>query len=126
MAKLFNSSMAAFVGLAITHPIHAAGLLINSDNILDNILQRFANTASGWGTHMVNYASWLFWTLALISMVWTFSFLALKKAEIQEFFAETIGFLVTTGFFFWILHNGPAIALAIMDTCRQVAAKASG
>jgi len=126
MNKIFNSIIVFLVNVLLTQSVQAAGAVINSDNLLDNILRRFSNTASGWGTHLLTYATWLFWVLALISMVWTYSFMALKKADLQEFFAETIRFFVTTGFFFWLLQHGPAIAIAIMDSCRQMAAKASG
>src|SRR5690554_3583622 len=45
------------------------------------------------------HASWLFWTLVVISMVWTFGMMALRKADIGEFFAEFTRFTITTGFF---------------------------
>lgn len=106
--------------------LHAASPGINNADLFDSILARFANTASAWSDKMVDYGSWLFWGLALISMTWTFGMMALKKADIQEFFAETIRFFVVTGFFFWILKNGPAIAIAIIDTMRQIASSASG
>lgn len=106
--------------------VHAQGLGINSANLFDGILIRFANTASSWKNQMASYASWLFWGLTLLSMVWTYGFMALKKADIQEFFAETVRFLAVTGFFFWILENGPAIATSIIDSLREMASKASG
>jgi type IV secretion system protein TrbL len=99
---------------------------IDSAGLFDKILQQFATTASGWGDKMVEYASWLFWSLTLLSMVWTYGLMALKKADIQEFFAETIRFFAVTGFFLWILRNGPALSMAIIDTLRQVASSASG
>ncbi|MGJ0637189.1 P-type conjugative transfer protein TrbL [Xenorhabdus bovienii] len=99
---------------------------INSAGLMDDILARFANTASGWGDRMVSYGLWVFWGLVLISMVVTYGMMALKRADIQEFFAETIRFLTVTGFFAWILVNGPAIAISIMNTLRKIAANASG
>lgn len=59
-------------------------------------------------------------------MVWTFGIMALRKADIGEFFAEFIRFTVTTGFFWWLLVNGPAFAISIMDGMSQMAANASG
>lgn len=105
---------------------HAGGIGLDSAGLFDSILTRFANTASGWKGTMVKYGTWLFWGLTLISMVWTYGLMALKKADIQEFLAETVGFMVTTGFFLWILLNGPAISMAIIDSMRQIAAEASG
>lgn len=99
---------------------------IDNANVLDNILERFASTASLWSAKMVSYGTWLFWGLTLLSMVWTYGLMAMRKADIQEFLAETIRFFSVTGFFLWILQNGPAIAMAIINSMRQVASEASG
>ena len=99
---------------------------MDSRDLLDNILYRFANTSSMWSQTILSYARYLFWSLALISMVWTYGLMALRKADIQEFMAETIRFFMVIGFFYWILDNGPALATAIIDSMRQLAAKASG
>ena len=97
-----------------------------SADVLDSVLERYQAAASGWAASITGAASWLFWTLAIISMVWTFGMLALKKADIGEFFAEFLRFTIFTGFFWWLLSNGPAIATAIMDSLRQVGSRASG
>ena len=104
----------------------AAPSRMDSSNLFDGILKLFHNTAHTWGHTILNYASWLFWSLAVISMVWTFGFMMLRKADFGEFFAELIRFIVTLGFFFWIMLNGPAIASSIIDSLRQLAANASG
>ncbi|KTD05836.1 conjugal transfer protein trbL [Legionella gratiana] len=104
---------------------HAQGGM-DSRDLLDNILYRFSTTASTWSQTILSYARYLFWSLALISMVWTYGLMSLRRADIQEFMAETVRFLVVVGFFYWILDNGPAIATAIIDSMRQLAAKASG
>lgn len=104
---------------------HAQGSM-DSRDLLDNILYRFSTTASTWSQTILSYARYLFWSLALISMVWTYGLMSLRRADIQEFMAETVRFLVVVGFFYWILDNGPAIATAIIDSMRQLAAKASG
>lgn len=99
---------------------------IDSQELLDNILYRFSSTASLWSQTILSYARYLFWSLALISMVWTYGLMALQRADIQEFLAETVRFLVVLGFFYWLLDNGPAISAAIIDSMRELAAKASG
>jgi type IV secretion system protein TrbL len=99
---------------------------VDSAGLLDNILNRFYQVANTWSAKMVSYASWLFWGLVLLSMVWTYGMMALRKADIQEFLAETIRFLAVTGFFWWILTNGPAISTAIINSLRQIAADATG
>ena len=50
----------------------------------------------------------------------------LRNAGLQDFFAETIRFFGTLGFFWWLLINGPAISLSIIDTMRKISADASG
>lgn len=126
MKKYFFNPIVVALLLLVTTELHAASSGINSADLLDSILQRFSNTASGWGSKMVQYGTWLFWSLTLLSMVWTYGMMALKKADIQEFFAETIRFFTVTGFFLWILQNGPAISIAIINTMRQIASEASG
>ncbi|WP_028389213.1 P-type conjugative transfer protein TrbL [Legionella fairfieldensis] len=104
----------------------AATSKMDSANLFDILIQRFADTASFWSDKLVGYGQWLFWGLVLLSMTWTYSMMALRKADIQEFFAETVRFLVMTGFFLWLLINGSAIATAVIDSCRKIAADATG
>lgn len=127
--KMKQNAIKFFSGLLITfYSIcsYAAPSRMDSTNLFDSILKMFHDTAHTWSNTIFNYASWLFWSLALISMVWTFGLMALQKADIQEFFREMLKFIVTLGFFFWILLNGPSIASSIIDSLRQLAADASG
>ncbi|EWS66541.1 conjugal transfer protein TrbL [Hydrogenophaga sp. T4] len=114
------------LGLVLAFMTISAHAQVTSSDVLDSVLQRYQSAASGWAASITGAASWLFWTLAVISMVWTFGMLALKKADIGEFFAEFLRFTIFTGFFWWLLSNGPAIATAIMDSLRQVGSRASG
>lgn len=99
---------------------------IDNVGMLDNILERYSTAASSWADVITEAASWLFWTLTLISMVWTFGMMALRKADIAEFFAEFIRFTIFTGFFWWLLTNGPNFASSIYDSLRQLAGNATG
>lgn len=114
------------LGLVLAFMTLSAHAQVTSSDVLDSVLQRYQSAASGWAASITGAASWLFWTLAVISMVWTFGMLALKKADIGEFFAEFLRFTIFTGFFWWLLSNGPAIATAIMDSLRQIGSRASG
>lgn len=105
---------------------HAQDSSINSRDLLDNVLDRFSSTSAMWRQTILNYARYLFWSLALISMVWTYGLMALRKTDIQELLAETVRFFVVVGFFYWILDNGPALATSIIDSMRKLAAKAAG
>lgn len=95
-------------------------------NIYETVLDRYQAVASSWATVITNHATWLFWTLALISMVWTFGMMALRKADIQEFFAEFVRFTIFTGFFWWLLLNGPSFANSIIQSLRQIGGEATG
>jgi type IV secretion system protein TrbL len=105
------------------HDVYAA---IDSGNLLDNALLKFQTAAAGWGPYILARASWLFWTLATISLVWTMGQLALRRAEIGEFFGEFLSFTLMTGFFWWLLTNGPTFALQIIDSMQRIANNASG
>lgn len=94
--------------------------------IMDTVMGKYQEIASTWGSKMVSFGSWLFWGLALISMVWTYGMLFLRKADIGEFFAETMRFFGTLGFFYWILLNGPAISNAIIKSMWMMASEAVG
>jgi type IV secretion system protein TrbL len=99
---------------------------IPSDGLLNDVTDRFLVQSATWAATITRYATRLFWVLATISMVWTFGFMALRKADIGEFFAEFIKFTVTTGFFWWLLVNGPTMAMSIVNSLREIGATASG
>lgn len=103
-----------------------AAAAIDNRGILDTVLDRYSAAAATWGTLVTTRASWLFWTLVVISMVWTFGIMAVRKADIGEFYAEFVRFTVFTGFFWWALTNGPAFSISIMSSLRQTAAEAAG
>ncbi len=102
-----------------------ANAAIDNYGLMDDILQRFKNNASSWASVIENSASRLFWILVVISMVWTFGMMALRKADIGEFFAELVRFTIFTGFFWWLLINGPAFARSIIDSLTQLGGSAS-
>lgn len=99
---------------------------IDSTGVLNDVLIKFESTSANWKTIMVARATWLFWLLVVISMVWTFGFMALRKADIGEMFAEFIRFTIFTGFFWWLLMNGPQFATDIIKSLRMIGAQASG
>ncbi|NMU30505.1 P-type conjugative transfer protein TrbL, partial [Vibrio parahaemolyticus] len=80
-----------------------ASAAIEPNGVLDEVAVRFMTASATWGTVITNYAAWLFWTLGTISLVWTGGTLILKQADIREFFAEFVRFILTFGFFLWLL-----------------------
>nr|WP_232357619.1 P-type conjugative transfer protein TrbL [Burkholderia pseudomallei] len=121
-----NGGKLSVLGLmAVAYSATVAAAPMNAD-VVDSVMGKYQAAASAWGSVMVSYASWLFWSLALISMVWTFGMLALKNGGIQEAFAEIVRFLTVLGFFWWILSNGPSIADSIVKSMWMIGAKAIG
>ncbi len=99
---------------------------ISSTGLLDNVLTSYSAAASAWATTITARASFLFWSLATISMVWTFGMLALRKADIGDFYGEFVRFTVFTGFYWWLLSNGPTMAINIIDSMKTMGGTASG
>ncbi|WP_263261158.1 P-type conjugative transfer protein TrbL [Pseudomonas sp. RIT-PI-S] len=112
------------ISLPFSQSAYAAGL--DSGDMLNKILESFSTVAATWQSEVTSSASWLFWGLAIISMTWTYGLMALRNADIGDFFGETIRFFGTLGLFWWLLKNGPAISLSIIDTLRTISARASG
>jgi type IV secretion system protein TrbL len=123
---IFRNTGLLFVLLWLALFSIEAQAAIDSAGVLDNVLERYSTAAAGWAAIITQRASWLFWTLVIISMVWTFGFMALRKADIGEFFAEFIRFTIFTGFFWWLLTNGPTFANDIMRSLRTLGGNASG
>lgn len=120
-----NKSAALLMLFLMTYSIGASAAL-SSQGVLDQVITEFSTRATTWKTEVMNRASFLFWILTTISMVWTFGMLALRKADIGEFFAEFFRFIMFTGFFFWLLTNGPDFANSIMDSLRTIGGNATG
>ena len=119
-------SKAALIGVAIALYSSAASAQLTNQGMLDQVVTEFATRATSWQTVVMNAAMFLFWTLGTISLVFTFGFMALRKADIGEFFAEFIRFILFFGFFLWLLRNGPAFANSIIQSLARIGEQASG
>ncbi len=126
MRKRITNFVSCLILFSVSASTHAAESRMDSADLFDSILQQFHDTAHTWGHTLFNYAGWLFWCLATISMVVTFGFMALRKADLQEFASEAIRFIMVLGFFYFLLENGSAIATSIIDSLRELASQASG
>jgi type IV secretion system protein TrbL len=98
---------------------------VASSNILTNVTDQFHTQTATWGNVITGYATRLFWALGTISLVWTGSGLIFKKADIGEFFAEFIRFILFFGFYLWLLQNAPAIGTSIINSMVAIGANAS-
>ena len=103
-----------------------ASAQMTSAPVFSDILQRFQSVASNWSATITKHATWLFWCLVSISMIWTFGMMALRKADLGEFVAEFVRFTIFTGFFWWLLSNGPNFANTIIKSLEQIAGEATG
>ena len=117
---------AALIGVALVLYSTAASADLTNKGILDSVVDEFATRASSWQTVVMNAAMFLFWTLGTISLVFTFGFMALRKADLGDFFAEFIRFILFFGFFLWLLRNGPAFAHSIILSLTRIGEQASG
>ena len=97
-----------------------------SQGVLDKTIEKYAKETAKWEESIKEAAAWLFWTLVIISMVWTFGMLALRQADLAEFFGEFIRFIIFTGFYWWLLENGPDMAGAIIQGLTKVSDMAVG
>lgn len=98
---------------------------IQTGGILNNVLNKYRTAAEAWGGTIQDAATRLFGTLATISMVWTFSQLMFHRSSFAELFGELIRFMMFTGFFLWLLRNGPAMATGIVDSLYSLGVSAS-
>lgn len=96
------------------------------DGIINSVMCKFQANSRMWSGRIELAATWIFFTLATISFVWTFGLMALKKADLGDILAELIQFIVTIGFFLWLLLNGPDFSIRIINGLLQLAGEASG
>lgn len=121
-----RSKTIILVGAALVLYSTGAVAQLTNQGMLDQVVNQFATKAASWQTVVMNAATWLFWTLGTISLVWTGGMLVLRKADIGEFFAEFVRFVLFFGFFLWLLRNGPAFASSIIQSLQQLGEQASG
>ena len=117
------NSIIMLIGFVIFSP--EAFAAIDNAGVMDKVSDRFKTHASSWASIIETVATRLFWALATISMVWTFGMMALRKADLAEFFAELVRFVIFVGFFWWLLDNGPKVAMAIIESLMEVGGNAS-
>lgn len=94
--------------------------------IVNPLLQKFHTAAQTWAAPLTRGATTLFWILALISLCWTGCSMLLRRTDLVEILAELFRFIFVTGFFYWLLVNGPAFAQDIINSLRQLGGEASG
>ncbi|MFL8077478.1 P-type conjugative transfer protein TrbL [Xanthomonas vasicola] len=114
------------LGLAFALYSSGAAAELTNQGMLDQVVTEFASKAANWKTAIMDAATWLFWTLGTISLVWTGGTLVMKRADVGEFFAEFVRFILFFGFYLWLLRNGPDFADSIIRSMQQLGSKATG
>jgi type IV secretion system protein TrbL len=126
MGTLTKSRVLLFLALLVLlisiGSAHAAGVT----GVVDSLLAKYKNAGQGWVGTLKSAGTSIFWILATISLSWTCISMAIKRAEMGEFFAELCRFIMFTGLFFWLLTNGPQFANDIIKSLWTVGGEASG
>lgn len=99
--------------------------VLTEKGILDSALVKYQEAATQWAGSIQNHATALFMYLVGISIIWQFIPLIFRRSSIAEFFGEMFRFLTFSGFFLWLLRNGPAIANDIIESMRTIGNQAS-
>ncbi len=121
MTRKLIPLLTVILAFACVPDIHA-----QSADVGSQITNQFSSAISGFGAQIEQYAERLFWSLAACSLVWTGVTLALKRADITDFLGELVRFIITTGFFYWLLQNGTEIAASIITSLQQAGATVGG
>ena len=69
-------------------------------------------------------ASYLFWSLATISLVWSMATILLRRADFGELFLELVRFIIFTGLFYWLLKQASTqdgFIYNIVDSFKEMA-----
>lgn len=121
-----NARVLIVVGLATALLYSGTALAeINENNVIDQIVNTYRQNVAAWQGPIINAATWMFWTLALIEFTWTGAGLALKGADYGEVVGELISRILFIGFFAALLQFGPQWAQAIIYSLADIAGQAS-
>lgn len=115
-----------FIGAALLLVSAGAHAELSNSGLLTDIANRYQSAAASWAGYIMARATWLYWVLVMISMVWTGGMMAIKGAGIQEFFAEFVRFIMFTGFFWWLLVSAPTFVPGIYSSMATIGSTASG
>lgn len=116
-------TMVALIGVALLVPATAWAQQIGAS--LDNVLGAYRGNVQAWESVLSNFATRLFWILALIELLVVAIRCVLKGADLGEFVADVVSYILFVGLFFALLINGPVWANAIISSFSQAGAAAA-
>ena len=114
-------SLATVLALFVIVPESQA---LVTNNFLDSVVSTYQSKTAAWEDILRNYALGLFWILAGIEFLWNSIKLAIRGADISEFFAELLNRIMYIGFFLTLLLNSSAWSTAIVNSFRQAGSAA--
>lgn len=105
----------------------AAGVdLAQSNSSMTGLLRLIHDASDQWAPRLHGYALWLLGCLATIQLVWTFTPMVLRGADLGEILHDLIKFIMVIGFFYALLDYATEWGSAIVNSFRQAGAHAAG
>jgi type IV secretion system protein TrbL len=86
---------------------------------INKVLSTYQTNVQAWQTILSGFATRLFWILALVELLVVAIRCVLKGADLGEFVADLVAFVLFVGFFYALLLNGPTWASAIVTSFAQ-------
>lgn len=118
----------SFVALVAIFLFADSAQAADAGGVLDGVAQKFVSNAASWSSKMFEYAQRLFFLLALIAFVWQFVPLAASgfKGDIGDVFGPLLRWIITTGFFYFLLVHGAEYSVQIVETFTKIGGNVSG
>lgn len=98
----------------------------NPSGEFTGLLDLVKQNSDNWFAALLGYAKTVFFMLAFIQLVWTFFPLVFKQADLGEIVGELIRFVVTIGFFYFLLTQSKEVAESIVNSLWIAGGKATG
>jgi type IV secretion system protein TrbL len=92
----------------------------------DGLLSLIRGSANSWSNVLRSYATEIFGYFALMSFIWKFGMMALRRTDFDEMAAELVRWIVVIGFYAALLLYSVDWTQAIIDSFRQAGAAAAG
>lgn len=90
-----------------------------SSGVLDDAMNKYQAATAAWQAKLLYFANSLFWILAGIEFLWVAITLGVRQADLQEWVADLVRWILITGLFWAILQNGTTWIPAIINSFRQ-------
>lgn len=99
---------------------------LSNKNIFDSVLAKYQTASSSWANVIQERAEWLFGILALMGFSWQMAQAVNRHFSVTEMLGELIRSIIFFGFYFWLLQNGPDLALKIIRSLMMIGTQAGG